>query len=407
MGWMVVLSEAETGTRHSGGALDGIRVLEFGMVMQVPLAAQMLGDYGADVIKIERPSGDIMRHLDTELEETDGRGTFYTAVGRNKRVVGLDVKSQMGREAILRLIDSADVLLHNFRPGVMEKLGLGYEDLARRNPGLVYAVGYGFGKEGPMAALPGQDLLAQSFSGFAMSGVEKGETPRFSNSPVIDYTTAVTLTQGIMAALIERQRSGQGQLVTTSLLDVALNTQMTEVAGWAVRGVRASWLRQSMLFETADGWMMVLTLFRDNPLQLLCKAFGVDDLSTQIDFITREQQVERLEVIRAGFAPLFRSRTTAECARLLTEVDILFSPVHGVEQCIASDQIEQNDVLWDVQVSDTRTERLAGNPVKLSRTPPALSRQPATVGAHTDEVLAELGFGADEVAAMRGSGAAF
>lgn len=401
------LSRGKASQMTSDRALEGILVLEFGIVMQVPLAAQMLGDYGADVIKIERPDGDLMRYLDKSLDDTDGIGTYYTAVGRNKRVIGIDVKSPSGREAVLRLVDRADVILHNFRPGVMEKLGLGYDDLSKRNPRLIYAVGYGFGENGPMAELPGQDLLAQSYSGFAMSGVEDGMPPRFSNSPIMDYTTAVTLTQGILAALVERHRSGKGQLVSTSLLDVALNTQMIEIAGWSIHGIRASWLRQSMLFETIDGWILVLTLFRDNPLQLLCQAFGCDDMSKDPALSTREQQLERLSEIKEKFASLFRSETVQTCSERLARVDILFSPVNRIEGSLTSEQVLANGTMWDVQISRSRKVRLAGSPVKLSRSQPRLSRPPAAPGTHTDEVLREFGFEDTDIAAMRKSGAAY
>jgi crotonobetainyl-CoA:carnitine CoA-transferase CaiB-like acyl-CoA transferase len=141
---------------------------------------------------------------------------------------------------------------------------------------LVYAVGFAFGESGPMAGMPGRDMLAQSFSGFAMSGLEDGEQPWISNTPVIDYTTAVSLTQGIMAALLERERSGRGQMVTTSLFDVALATQVLEISSRAIHGYRTSWIKHSMVFRISDGWLTVLTLFRDTPLEMLCRAFDVE-----------------------------------------------------------------------------------------------------------------------------------
>jgi crotonobetainyl-CoA:carnitine CoA-transferase CaiB-like acyl-CoA transferase len=387
-------------------ALEGVVVLELGMVMQVPLAAQMLGDYGADVIKIERPPpGDILRTLDTIGRDRGGMSCYYAALCRNKRTLCLDIKSPPGHDALMRLVDRADVLLHNFRPGVMERLGLGYADLEKRNPRLIYAAGFAFGESGPMADLPGQDMLAQSFSGFAMSGVEEGGRPRLGNTPVIDYVTAVSLTQGILAALFERERSGRGQKIVTSLFEVALATQTLEVASRAIYGYRTSWVRQAMVFRTKDGWLTVLTLFRDNPLRKLCNAFGVDDMSGEQQYATTDLQVKSIREIERRFCPLFEKFTTVECMERLAEVDILCSPVNDVDAVVDHPQTRQNGTMWDVPIPGQGTVRLVGNPVHLSRTPLGVSREPTAIGAHTDEVLGSFGFSQDEIKALRAASA--
>jgi crotonobetainyl-CoA:carnitine CoA-transferase CaiB-like acyl-CoA transferase len=386
----------------TGKALEGIVVLELGMVMQVPLAAQMLGDYGADVIKVERPPpGDILRTLDTIGRDRGGMSCYYAALGRNKRTLCLDIKNPQGREVLLRLIDRADVLLHNFRPGVMERLGLGYAELEKRNPRLVYAVGYAFGESGPMAELPGQDMLAQSASGFAMSGVEEGGEPRLSNTPIIDYVTAVSLTQGILAALLERQRSGRGQKVMTSLFEVALAAQTLEIASRAVYGYETSWVRQAMLFRTKDGWLTVLTLFRDNPLRKLCTAFGLADMSGEAQFATTDLQIENIDEIVRRFRPVFAAHGSLACMERLAKVDILCSPVNDVSAVVDHPQTRQNGTMWDVEIPGQGTVPLAGNPVHLSRTPLMNYRQPAAIGAHSDEVLGAFGYSSAEIKALR------
>jgi crotonobetainyl-CoA:carnitine CoA-transferase CaiB-like acyl-CoA transferase len=388
--------------RSPAMALDGIVVLELGMVMQVPLAAQMLGDFGADVIKIERPApGDILRTLDTVGRDRGEMSCYYAALCRNKRTLCLDIKGPKGRETLLRLIDRADVLLHNFRPGVMERLGLGFDDIHRRNPRLIYAAGSAFGESGPMADLPGQDMLAQSFSGLAMSGVEPGESPRLNNTPVVDYVTAVSLTQGILAALVERQRSGRGQMVSTSLFDVALAMQTLEISSQQIYGYRTSWLKQAMVYRTQDGWLTVLTLFRDNPLQKLCKAFGLNDLSQDARFATTDLQIENLREIQKLFVPIFARFTSADCMERLAKVDILCAPVNDVADVIDHPQTRHNGTIWDVPIPGQGTARLAGNPVRLSRTPATVYREPAALGAHSDDVLASFGFSSDEIQALR------
>ena len=394
---------ARVGAR--AGALAGTVVVELGMVMQVPLAAQMLGDFGANVIKVERPgTGDILRTLDPVANEAGTMSAYYAALGRNRRTVCLDIKRPEGHEALLRFLDRADVLLHNFRPGVMERLGLGYSDLEPRNPRLVYAGGFAFGDDGPMASFPGQDMLAQSFSGFAMSGHGSDEMPRLANPPLMDYATAVSLTQGIMAALIERERSGRGQAVTTSLFDVAICIQTLELASRTMHRSDTGWVRHSMIFRARDGYIVVLTLFRDNPLKLLCEAFGQADLSREQRFATLELQIANRAEIQAFFAPLFASESSADVMARLGKVDILCSPVNDLSVVIDHPQTRANGTIWEIEIPGHGRTKVAGNPVRLSRTPAVYARAPALLGAHNREVLAEFGFDAAEIEALRVAG---
>lgn len=387
---------------RSAGALAGTTVLELGMVMQVPLAGQILGDFGADVIKVERPApGEILRTLDPLAKSKKAMSCYYAALGRNKRTLSLDIKAPAGREVLLKLVDRADVLLHNFRPGVMERLGLGFEDLEKRNPRLIYAAGYAFGETGPMARMPGQDMLAQAYSGFARSGITDDQMPVVSNTPVIDYMTAQSLVQGVMAALIERQRSGRGQKVTTSLLDVAFAAQVLEISSLSMHGQRTSWIKQSMTFRTVDGWLMVLTLFRDNPLQGMCKAFDIPDFSGEARFSTHDLQVENLSEIESCFRPVIAALTTSECVAKLSEQDVLCSPINTVEQAMETEQIRHNAMIWKVPIPGYGEIPLAGNPVRLSRTPTVLAQSPAPLGRHSASVLGECGVSAEQMRMMQ------
>src|SRR6266568_1416073 len=326
------------------------------MVMQVPLAGQMLGDFGADVIKVERPSsGDILRTLDPVANEAGSISSYYAALCRNKRVICLDIKQPQGREALLQLLDRADVLLHNFRPGVMERLGLGYADLTKRNPRLIYA-------------------------------------------------TAVSLTQGIMAALIERERSGLGQAITTSLFEVAIGIQTLELASRTMHGIDTSWVRQAMIYRVTDGWAVVLMLFRDNPLQLLCRAFGIGDLSREPTFATLELQIANKAQIQEVFDPLFAQQTSTEVLTRLSQVDILCSPINDLSVVINHPQTKANGVVWEIDVPVRGRTQVAGNPVHLSRTPAGYFRAPALLGEHNDEVLAEFGLSATGIERLRAAG---
>ncbi|WP_439402469.1 CaiB/BaiF CoA transferase family protein [Bradyrhizobium sp. DASA03068] len=383
------------------GALNGIVVLEVGMVMQVPLACQVLGDLGADVIKVERPQGDITRGLDFEATRVGGMSSYYAAMGRNKRLLSLDLKNPAAKEILLQLVDKADVLLHNFRPGVMERLGLGYAELSARNPGLVYAAGFGFGETGPLADRPGQDMLAQAFSGMARGGLEENDPPHLTNSPIVDYGAAMSLVQGVLAALIERQTSGRGQVVSTCLYDVALAMQLCEIASESIYGTKTNWIKQSIFFRTFDGWVSVVMLFRDNPLGLMCKALGLPDISMRPELSTLSGQVEHLSVVKTHCEEAIAALTTEEVVRKLSEVDLLCMPVNEIADAIAQEQTAHNGIMWDVEVPGRGTVPLVGLPVRLSRTPPGVRIHPAPIGAATDEILSSFGFSVEAIAEAR------
>jgi crotonobetainyl-CoA:carnitine CoA-transferase CaiB-like acyl-CoA transferase len=385
--------------------LSDVTVLELGMVMQVPLAGQMLGDYGAKVIKVERPPrGDIIRDLDEVGTQQGKPSCYYAAVGRNKRTVCLDLKKAEGREILGRLIDQADVLIHNFRPGAMERLGFDYDSVSKRNPRLIYAVSYGFGASGPLSHLPGQDMLAQSLSGMALNGVAEGERPRLTATPVIDYAAAVSLTQGILAALYERERSGKGDLVSTSLFDVAVATQTLELSSRSVHGYRTNWLQYSLIFKTKDGWLTVLTLFRENPLRLLCEAFGVSDMSTDPDLANASLQRKNSQIIYERFGPVIQDFSTSEALEKLSRTDILCAPVLDLDEAVNHAQTRTNGVILDVPITGERNVPLVGNPVRLNRFPPGQQMRPSELGENGDEILLEFGYSPEQVGQARASG---
>ncbi len=386
--------------------LDGIKVLEVSQVMQAPLAAQILGDFGADVVKVERPgTGEIMRYLDRHGPEQGRMSCYFAAVNRNKRFVCLDLKRPEGREAMARIARQVDVLIHNYRPGVMERLGFSYDELSAHNPRLIYAVAYAFGESGPMSQMGGQDMVAQAVSGLAMNGVEPGGRPRLIETPTVDYGAGATLAQGILAALFERERSGLGQKVTISLLDTALTMQVLEVSSRSMYDYETNWLHHAFVFRTRDGWLTALALFRENPLRLLCAAFDMEDLSRRPEFATVELQLQKKEEIYQAMDPAFGTRSTAECLERLMATDILCAPILTLEQALAHPQTVHNQTLVSVPLPEQGTARLAGNPLRLSRTPPEVGRGPAKLGQDTRSVLHDFQFSKEEIAALEQAGA--
>jgi crotonobetainyl-CoA:carnitine CoA-transferase CaiB-like acyl-CoA transferase len=388
--------------------LEGTLVIDMSEVYQAPLAAQVLGDFGADVIKVERPGvGDIMRNMDSHARERGLVSCYFASANRNKRSITLDVKVPQGREALLRMIEKADVLIHNYRPGVMERLGLGYEDLARINPGLVYAVATGFGEDGPIAHRPAQDMIAQSLSGIALSGVEEGEEPRIMGSAAVDFSSGMILVQGILLALLERTRSGRGQKVNACLLDTAMAIQSAEAASLKMYDYETNWHKRGLSFvvRTKDGWVTILGFFRPNPLQLFCQALEIEDLSRKPEFATTDLQIARRDELLELISREASRYTTDECVARFEAQDIICSPVLKLSQALDHPQVRHNKMVARMTIPGQGEVDLVGSPLKLSRTGPEIRRGPPPLGNDSPEVLAQFGYSAGEISDMQRAGA--
>lgn len=386
--------------------LQGLTVLELCEVYQGPLAGQCLGDYGARVIKIERgPIGDTLRAGDFQANARGLMGSYFAAANRNKESICLDLKAEAGRDALRALATQADVLLHNYRPGVMERLGLGYDALAALNPRLVYACASGYGDSGPWAAMAGQDLLIQSVSGIAHQ--PGGAAPRYVNAPLTDYASGMALVQGILLALLERMQSGRGQKVSISLLDAAMSMQSLEAAAQLNYGVETRWFDRALNFAAAtrDGWVTVLGFFRDNPLQLICRALQLDDLSQAMGLPTAAAQLAEREAIVARLAPAFRERATDDVVQRLQQEGVLCAPVLPFDEALRWPQFVHNDGVARVPVAGQPDMQVVAHPVRLSRTPQSVRRGPPRLGEHTQAVLGELGFDAARIRQASGQDA--
>ena len=370
--------------------LDGVRVLDFTQVMMGPCCTQMLGDYGADVIKIERIGiGDISRWSVGE-DPDGGNNPVFASLNRNKRSVALDLKSEQDRQAALRLVESADVVVSNFRPGVMERMGFGYDDLRRLNPRIICAVGTGFGLEGPYVHKGGQDVLAQAMSG-AMHRRADPELPlSIYPTALADYSAGMHLVQGILLALLQREKTGEGQQVAVSLYNSMLAMQMQEAAMWMMRGRELNWAAMPLsgVFETADGAVVMVGAFKENPLRDICQALGIDDLSTDPRYATLEQQTLHRAELQATFREGFASNTTAHWLARLDGVDILCAPVVTLEDALDDPQTACNRMIVELDPTAGGPVRLVASPIEMSAASFAVRRAPPTLGEHNDEVLA-------------------
>ena len=391
-------------------ALAGVRVLEIGVFMAAPFATMQLADLGADVVKVESPDGG---------EPVRGTGPFvagesspFLRLNRGKRSVALDLKSEEGRGAFLALAGSADVLVENLRPGAMRRLGLGYDDLSAGNPRLVYASASGFGQDGPLADRPGLDIMAQARGGLMSITGPPGGAPAKVGVPLADLTCGLYVAIAVLAALGEREASGQGQYVDVSLLESAVSLAVWEAGRyWAtgeVGGPLGSAHQSQAPYQavpTADGW---LTLGAITPKTWagLCDVLGLDDLADDPRFRTSTERHAR----RDELLPLVEARTRQQPTGTLVErleaAGVPCAPIATYDEVFTDEHLGARDFYWDAPHPAAGPVRQVGSPMRLSRTPPTRGDAGPQLGRHTREVLLEAGMDDAQVDALLASGAA-
>lgn len=348
--------------------LDGVRVIDFTQVEFGPCGTQVLADFGAQVIKIEAPRGDHSRHLDPAAESIDD-SSYYQSLNRNKSSIVLDLKDPAGKAEALRLIDGADMVVSNARPGAMERLGLGYEELSAAHPSLIYVSGSGFGESGPWADRKGQDFLAQSLSGAAHLNRGADGRPQLYPIAIADFAAGMILAQGALLALLERARSGLGQQVSVNLFDVMVAMQLQELTLYRRRGRVANTLKDFLVgvFQTRDGHVTIAGFFRPDPLSAIADALELSPSRTE-----ELRELERsghgnAELLAALEAETRRYPTQALVDRLV-ERDVLVAPVLDYDGLLAHPQFAVNGMAIEVD-SAGRTIPTIGNPIRMSGTP--------------------------------------
>ncbi|MFB6105575.1 MAG: CaiB/BaiF CoA transferase family protein [Halobacteriaceae archaeon] len=383
-------------------ALDDLTVVSFAQLAQGPVATQFLGDMGADVVKIEPPGGEWMRSEWSMANAfPEGENATFLGVNRNKRSVELDLKDEDHLAVAYDLVEDADVVVENFRPGVMERLGLGYEELSERNPGLVYASATGFGSSGPYADRPGQDLLIQGVSGLAAQTGRADDPPTPVGTMAVDFYAAMNLAASVLAALHYRERTGEGQKVEGALLNAAVHMQAQEVSVVAnaegahrersAAGIAHPYFQAPYgVFETADGHMTISLSYPADVADVL----GIDGLADVDDW---ESAYDRRDEIKEVIESVLRTDTTDHWLDRLGPADIWCAPVKSLPEAMEDPQVRHNDMVVPVEHPVLGEIELAGVPVALSETPGGVDRHPPTAGEHTDEVLEELGYDPEEL----------
>ena len=390
--------------------LEGMKVLDFTQIMAGPFCAMLLADMGADVIKVEKPSGgDDTRRMGPPF--INGESAAFLGINRNKRSIILDIKNERGVAIAHRMASEADVLIQNFRPGTLERVGLGYEDARKLNPALVYCNISGFGNTGPYKSRGGFDLVAQGMSGLmSITGLPDSD-PVKVGVPIADLNAGMYAAYGILSAYISRLKTGKGQLVDTSLLEAGIAYTFWESAIFFATGQAPSPMGSAhrlsapyQAFPTRDGYITIGAANQAN-WERLCGAIDRPDLLQDPRFATNAERMANLDALIPTLEDTFAAHDTAHWLDALEKVGVPGGPINDIADVYADPQVQARQMMVEMEHPQAGRVRNIGIPVKLSDTPAEIRRPAPTLGQHTDEVLSELGYTPAEIAALRESGA--
>ncbi len=385
--------------------LAGVRVVDLSRVLSGPYCTMILADLGAEVIKVERPpSGDDARAFGPPF--VDGESTYFQSVNRSKASIALDLAQPAGAEVLWRLIDRADVLVENFRPGTMESLGFGPDVCLARQPGLVYARMSGFGQSGPERTTPGYDVIAQGMSGLMAASGEPDGPPTKAAFSVGDIGAGMWTAIGILAALLERTRSGRGQVVATTLLGGLVSWQAhisqavlsAQVAPNRLGSAHASIVPYQRFM--AQDRAFNLAVANDAQWQRLCAVLGQPQWATDQRFARNRDRVTNRYLVIEQLEQIFQTNTADYWVRQCRQAEVPAADILRAEEVLAHPQLQAMGLIWEL-AGPHGPWRTVGSPLEMSRTPPRLGTTPPKLGQDTDQVLADLGYTDQEIRRMR------
>ncbi|MDB5375157.1 MAG: L-carnitine dehydratase/bile acid-inducible protein [Belnapia sp.] len=394
------------------GPLKGLRVLDLTRVLAGPTCTQMLGDLGAEVIKIERPeAGDDTRGFAPPFVPNTRESAYFVGVNRNKKSVTLDISKPEGQAIIHRLLESCDILAENFKVGALAKYGLGWEQLAQKYPRLIYCSITGFGQTGPYAPRPGYDALIQAMGGVMSLTGEPNGSPQKVGVPVADLFAGLYGCIGILAAVNHRNGTGQGQRIDIGMLDTHVAWLANQGMNYLATGENPPRLGNQhpniapyQEYPTKDGYI-ILAVGNDPTFERFCKANGLEHLLSDERFSTNPKRVANRALVTETLTPVMRSKTTDEWIGVLEALKIGCGPINTLEQVFADPHVIAREMVVEMPHASGEMVKVIANPVKLSATPPDYRSAAPVLGQHTDEILGGLlGMAEGEIAALRAKG---
>jgi len=391
------------------GPLAGVRVLELAQIMAGPTCGMMLADMGADVIKVEKlPGGDDAR--DYREPRVNGVSAPFLIMNRNKRGLALDLKAPRGREVLLKLVETADVLTENYRRGTLEKFGLGYDVLAKANPALIYCAVSGYGRDGPLGDRGGFDLIAQGFAGLMSITGEPGRPPVKTGNSVADINAGILAASGILAAYVHRLKTGRGQIVDTSLMEAALQQTYWHAAIYFAAGVSPGPTGSAHVltapyqaFQARDGWINIGGANQAN-WERIADVLGHPEWSVDPRFATNSARMEHRDVLAALMEDVLANRDSADWLALFEAAGVPAGPVHDMGAALSHAQTLARGMVVDIEHPEAGATRALGCPLHFSATPTRIDRAAPRLGEHTREVLGECGYGDSDIDALAADG---
>ena len=389
-------------------ALDNVKVVDLTRTLAGPFCTMLLGDMGADVIKIEEPEmGDETRSWTPFWGDVSSQ---FLTFNRNKRSLSVNLKEQDGVDIVLGLAAKADVMVESFRTGALDRMGLGYESVRRLNPNIIYCSVSGFGRTGPMADMPGYDLIIQAYCGLMHLTGEPDGMPLRVGFSLVDLFTGMMAYGSILTALWHRANTGEGQWIDTSLLDGGVATLSYHATGHMATGVEPHRMGSGhpslvpyQSFATSDGFF-ILGCANQGLWEQMCHAIGRADFLEDPRFSTNTHRVQHRAECVDSLSDIFRSDTTEHWVKLITNAGIPCGPINRVSQVLNDPQVKSRDMVAEIPHPQVPDLRVPNSPLKLAATPPSIRRYPPMLGEHNEEVLTDAGFSPDRIAEMQERG---
>ncbi|NWF56488.1 MAG: CoA transferase [Syntrophaceae bacterium] len=389
-------------------ALADLKILDLSRVLAMPYCSMMLGDLGAEIIRVERPGvGDETRHWGPPW--AGELSAYYLCTNRNKKCITVDLKKKEGQEIVRRLARRSDILLENFLPGDLAKMNLGYEDIRAINPKIIYASVTGYGQNGPYRDLPGFDFILQAQGGLMSIIGEEDGPPMKVGVAIVDITAGLFACSAILAALHYREKTGQGQRIDMALLDAQVAWLANQASNYLVSGKvprRMGNAHPNIVpyetFQAKDGIYLALGVGNDNQWKKFCKIAGVEHLMDDPRYATNPRRVENRKILVPLLQEVFRQRDSGEWLKLLGEAEIPIGPINTIDRVFADPQVLAREMLVEMEHPKVGKFKLVGSPMKLSETPVQYRIPPPLLGEHTEEVLREvLGYDSEGIDRLR------